>query len=50
MVLSLGLLVTGHDLGAHVRRYTWEIYLHPLLPLLSLDKLNIGSESEAQPC
>ncbi len=41
MLASLGLLETRHGGGTHVREYTGEVFLNPLLPMLALDKPDI---------
>lgn len=41
MLVSLGLLETRHGGGTRVRKYTGEIHLNSLFPLLALDHLNI---------
>jgi len=41
MLVSPGLLKTRHGGGTYVRKYSGEIFLNPLLPLLALDKINI---------
>ena len=41
MLASLGLLETKQGGGTHVREYSGEIFLNPLLPLLALDAVDI---------